>query len=373
MSGDSTELTLDDVYEVLNTWTGIPVERLDLRVESNADVEDLQERLASHIFGQEHAIEAVCRELRRRMSIDPRLRDPGPLGVFLLAGSSGVGKTEFARQLAEYFYGGAERYLKKIDMSEFTAEHTSARLVGAPPGYVGYGAGGQLTDALKQDRHGVLLLDEIEKAHPSILTRDLLPLIGEGLVHDMSTGQVIDARHYLVFLTSNVGTNLHLEGRTTDLNRSTATSYENQIHRAVRASLPHEFLGRIDQVIVFRRLGDDAVVRIWQKKLVEFETKLSRQYGRVVVDVDVQVQDSLLDSVSNRIEEEGARAVHKAFRKLENPVLDVLDVAGSPHGDWRVGVRRLPDGSVECALRAADSTDSGHIDRTQNSDITADA
>jgi ATP-dependent Clp protease ATP-binding subunit ClpC len=205
-------LTIDAVYQVLSTWTGIPVTHFRAADDLDEMLSRLPVELTECIFGQDEAIDAVAKALRRALALTREPRNRRPQGVLLLVGPSGVGKTELARSLAEVFYGDAERYVKRIDMSEFTAEHTVSRLVGAPPGYVGYGRGGDLVNALKETRHGVLLLDEVEKAHPQVLTDALLPLVGEGIIHDMSTGELVDASNFLVVMTSNLGTNPHMKG-----------------------------------------------------------------------------------------------------------------------------------------------------------------
>ena len=349
MNTTPRSLTIDSVHRVLSTWSGIPA--IHFRA-----TENLEEKLAllpaefeERIFDQELAIEAAVNALRRTLILKRDLHDRRPRAVLLFVGPTGVGKTELACSLAEVFYGDAQRYLKRIDMSEFTEEHTVARLVGAPPGYIGYGRGGQLTNALKEGRHGVLLLDEVEKAHPKVLTDALLPLVGEGIIHDMNTGELVDAQNFLVVMTSNLGANPHQEeGRRLGFHRADY-DYDPQddFHEAVRKALPHEFLGRIDQIVIFQPLSESAAERIWRRELTHLEGQLTERYGEVRIAVDALAERIFIDQARQDVPTQGARAIRKTFEEATaNPCIDVMAGAGLDRGPWRIEIAVSPEGEI---------------------------
>jgi len=242
------EVDEEDVAETVAKWTGIPVTRL-LEAEVQKLVQ-MEERLGRRVVGQSEAIVAVANAVRRARS---GLSDPNrPIGSFLFLGPTGVGKTELARALAEFLFDD-ERAMVRIDMSEYMEKHAVARLIGAPPGYVGYDEGGQLTEAVRRRPYSVILFDEIEKAHGDVFNV-LLQLLDDGRLTD-GHGRTVDFRNTVVIMTSNLGGHLFREEE--DPRRLRA-----QIMETLRQSLRPEFLNRIDEVVVFKALGREEISRI---------------------------------------------------------------------------------------------------------------
>ncbi|HVQ76122.1 MAG TPA: ATP-dependent chaperone ClpB, partial [Candidatus Binatia bacterium] len=242
------EVDEEDIAETVAKWTGIPVTRL-----LEAEVQKLvrmEERLGRRVVGQIEAIVAVSNAVRRARS---GLSDPNrPIGSFLFLGPTGVGKTELARALAEFLFDD-ERAMIRIDMSEYMEKHTVARLIGAPPGYVGYDEGGQLTEAVRRRPYSVVLFDEIEKAHGDVFNV-LLQLLDDGRLTD-GHGRTVDFRNIVVIMTSNLGSHLFLE-------YDSAEKVRPVILDVLRQSLRPEFLNRIDEIVVFRSLGREEIAAI---------------------------------------------------------------------------------------------------------------
>ncbi len=242
------EVDEEDVAEVVAKWTGVPVTRL-LEGEVQKLV-SMEERLARRVVGQEAALRAVSNAVRRARS---GLADPNrPIGSFLFLGPTGVGKTELARALAEFLFDD-ERAMVRLDMSEYMEKHTVARLIGAPPGYVGFEEGGQLTEAIRRRPYSVVLFDEVEKAHPDVWNV-LLQLLDDGRLTD-GHGRTVDFRNTVVIMTSNIGSHYYRE--VTDPEKVRTLVMEE-----LRNHLRPEFLNRIDEVIVFKSLGEDEIARI---------------------------------------------------------------------------------------------------------------
>ena len=242
------EVDEEDVAETVAKWTGIPVTRL-----MEAEVQKLvkmEERLAQRVVGQQEAIIAVSNAVRRARS---GLSDPNrPIGSFLFLGPTGVGKTELARALAEFLFDD-ERAMIRIDMSEYMDQHTVARLIGAPPGYVGYEEGGQLTEAVRRRPYSVLLFDEIEKAHGDVFNV-LLQLLDDGRLTD-GQGRTVDFRNTVVIMTSNLGSHYFREEAQSDRTRQL-------VLETVRQTLRPEFLNRIDEIVIFKPLGREEIAAI---------------------------------------------------------------------------------------------------------------
>jgi ATP-dependent Clp protease ATP-binding subunit ClpB len=242
------EVTEEDIAEVVAKWTGIPVSRL-MEGETEKLIH-MEERLHERVIGQDEAVEAVSGALRRSRA---GLSDPDrPIGSFLFLGPTGVGKTELARALAEFMFD-SEQAMVRIDMSEYMEKHAVARLIGAPPGYVGYEEGGQLTEAVRRRPYSVILLDEIEKAHPDVFNV-LLQIMDDGRLTD-GQGRTVDFKNTVLIMTSNVGSQfiaaeqVEAEGR-------------RQVEEALTQTFPPEFLNRIDDVVIFHRLTKDDLGKI---------------------------------------------------------------------------------------------------------------
>jgi ATP-dependent Clp protease ATP-binding subunit ClpB len=242
------EVTEEDVAQVVARWTGIPVSRL-----MEGEVEKLvhmEERLHERVIGQEEAVEAVANALRRSRA---GLSDPNrPIGSFLFLGPTGVGKTELARALAEFMFD-SEQAIVRLDMSEYMEKHTVARLIGAPPGYVGYEEGGQLTEAVRRRPYAVILLDEIEKAHPDVFNV-LLQIMDDGRLTD-GQGRTVDFTNSILIMTSNVGSD-RITGAMVD------ESIRVAIEEVLETTFKPEFLNRIDDVVIFHRLSREEIARI---------------------------------------------------------------------------------------------------------------
>ncbi|MDQ4029274.1 MAG: ATP-dependent chaperone ClpB, partial [Actinomycetota bacterium] len=243
------EVDEEDIAEVVSRWTGIPVSRLMAgEVEKLVHMED---GLHRRVVGQDEAVEAVANSIRRARS---GLADPNrPIGSFIFLGPTGVGKTELARALAEFLFDD-ERAMVRLDMSEYMEKHTVSRLVGAPPGYVGYDEGGQLTEAVRRRPYSVVLLDEIEKAHPDVFNV-LLQILDDGRLTD-GHGRVVDFKNTVVIMTSNLGSQWLTSATESD------TSMEEKVLATVRDHFKPEFLNRVDEIIVFHRLDRSHLQRI---------------------------------------------------------------------------------------------------------------
>ena len=314
--GESPEVTPEEIAEVVHLWTGIPVRRL---LEEERDrLSRLEEVLHARVVDQEEGVRAVAEAVRRARAglSDPRR----PLGTFLFLGPTGVGKTELAKALAEALFGD-ERALLRIDMSEYMERHAVARLIGAPPGYVGYEEGGQLTEAVRRRPYQVILLDEIEKAHPEVMNL-LLQLLDEGRLTD-GHGRTVDFRHTLIIMTSNVGSE-HFQ---------TAASFEEaerNVQEALRQRFRPEFLGRLDEVVVFRPLGPEAVREIARRKLSALGERLSEQGIRL--EVSGEALDLLVREGYDY--HYGARPMARAIRHhVESPLAKLIVDGQVQEGD----------------------------------------
>jgi ATP-dependent Clp protease ATP-binding subunit ClpB len=254
------EVDEEDIAQTVAKWTGIPVTRLlEGEVEKLVRMED---RLRQRVVGQEEAIRAVSNAVRRGRA---GLSDPNrPIGSFLFLGPTGVGKTELARALAEFLFDD-ERAMIRLDMSEYMEKHTVARLIGAPPGYVGYDEGGQLTEAVRRRPYSVVLFDEIEKAHADVVNV-LLQLLDDGRLTD-GHGRTVDFRNVVVIMTSNMASHLFRDYERPEKLRPL-------VMQELRNSLRPEFLNRIDEVVIFHPLGRDEITRIVDIQLASLRRRL---------------------------------------------------------------------------------------------------
>ncbi|RVX40546.1 ATP-dependent Clp protease ATP-binding subunit ClpC [Nonomuraea polychroma] len=302
------QVMVEDIAEVVSRRTGIPVTQL---TEQERDrLMRLEEHLHQRVIGQDEAVTAIAEAVRRARA---GLSDPNrPIGSFLFLGPTGVGKTELARALAEALFGG-EDHMVRIDMSEFQERHTVSRLIGAPPGYVGYEEAGQLTEAVRRRPHGVILLDEVEKAHPDVMNI-LLQMLDDGRLTD-GQGRTVDFTNTIVIMTSNIGAPLILE--------STAdpAQLENQLMDLLRRSLRPELLNRIDETIVFKRLEREQLRQIVDLMLEKTRQRLRGQ------DVALEVSDAAKDWLAQRgyQPEFGARPLRRTVqRELDNRLSTML-------------------------------------------------
>jgi len=276
---DISTVTADDIADVVSSWTGIPVTRLV--EEETQRLLKMEDSIHERIIGQEEAVSAVAKAVRRART---GLKDPRrPVGSFIFLGPTGVGKTELARALAEFLFGD-ENALIRIDMSEYSERHTISRLVGSPPGYVGYEEGGQLTEQVRRRPFSVVLFDEIEKAHPEIFNA-LLQILDDGRLTD-AQGRTVDFKNAVIIMTSNVGAPL-LEKEvaigfkpTPDERQAVETAYarmKEHITEELRRTFRPEFLNRIDEVIIFRPLTSDQLKAIVDILIARVQRELRGQ------------------------------------------------------------------------------------------------
>src|ERR1700731_4029565 len=259
------EVDEEDIAKIVSRWTGIPVQKM-LEGEVQKLIK-MEERLHARVVGQDEAVTAVANAVRRGRA---GLSDPNrPIGSFIFLGPTGVGKTELARALAEFLFD-AEQAMVRIDMSEYMEKHTVARLVGAPPGYVGYEEGGQLTEAVRRRPYSVLLLDEIEKAHPDVFNV-LLQILDDGRLTD-GKGRAVDFRNTVIIMTSNVGSSAIFELAAKDPKKA-----REQAMAALRELFRPEFLNRIDDIVMFKPLGKDQIERIIEMQMRHLTKRLAER------------------------------------------------------------------------------------------------
>jgi len=285
------EITSEDIAEIVSRWTGIPVTRM-LQSEKEKLLL-IEEELHKRVIGQDEAIDAVAAAIRRsRTGLADEKR---PVGSFLFLGTTGVGKTELARALAEYLFND-ESLLTRIDMSEYQERHAVSRLVGAPPGYVGYDEGGQLTEAVRRKPYSVILLDEIEKAHPDTFNI-LLQVLEDGRLTD-NKGRVANFKNTIVIMTSNLGSELireNFEGYNEVNAEQIIEKTKNQVFEILKKSVRPEFLNRIDELIMFKPLTKDDIRGIIDIQLGRLEKTLGKQ----------GIRFSITDSCSKYLQDKG--------------------------------------------------------------------
>jgi len=274
----SLEVTEEDIAKVVASWTGIPVTRM-LEGERQKLVK-MEDRLSERVIGQREAIHAVANAVRRARS---GLQDPNrPIGSFIFLGPTGVGKTELARALAEFLFDD-ENAMVRIDMSEYMEKHTVARLIGAPPGYVGYEEGGQLSEAVRRRPYCVVLFDEIEKAHPDVFNV-LLQVLDDGRLTD-GQGRTVDFKNTIVIMTSNIGSPIIQEYFTSgNLSPKEHAAMEQRVRMELRGHFRPEFLNRIDDIIIFHSLDESQLEKIVDVQLKRLDKRLKQQNLTLILD-----------------------------------------------------------------------------------------
>ena len=305
------EVTPDDIADVVSRWTGIPVSRM-LQSEREKLLH-LEDELHKRVIGQDEAIQAVSDAVRRSRA---GLQDPKrPIGSFIFLGTTGVGKTELAKALAEYLFND-ETMMTRIDMSEYQEKSSVSRLVGAPPGYVGYEEGGQLTEAVRRKPYSVVLFDEIEKAHPDVFNI-LLQVLDDGRLTD-NKGRTVNFRNTIIIMTSNLGSQ-YIQSRFEELAGKSGREYENAISETrnhvmdmLKKTIRPEFLNRIDEIIMFRPLEKEQIRQIVRLQLKGISNLLKQQ------DVSMNVSESAVDLLASAgfDPEFGARPVKRALQRL---------------------------------------------------------
>jgi ATP-dependent Clp protease ATP-binding subunit ClpC len=339
------EVTAEDIAEVVSRATGIPVSQLT--EEERERLMRLEEQLHERVVGQEEAVEAIAEAIRRARA---GLSDPNrPIGSFLFLGPTGVGKTELARTLAEALFGD-EAAMVRIDMSEFQERHTVSRLVGAPPGYVGYEEAGQLTEAVRRRPYSVLLLDEIEKAHPDVFNI-LLQILDDGRLTD-AQGRTVDFKQTVIIMTSNMGAE-RIQAHTR--RDESFEELKEDMLQVVRHNLRPEFVNRIDEIIVFRALSREQIVDIARLLLERTTRRLRAQ------DIEVEFTDEAVELIAEEgfDPEFGARPLRRTIQRRVDNELSRMVLSGSLEPGDRVVVgaeeERLTFEVVEGAATLASS------------------
>jgi ATP-dependent Clp protease ATP-binding subunit ClpB len=318
------EVTEEDIARVVASWTGIPVSRM-LETERQKLVK-MEERLQQRVVGQQEAIEAVANAVRRSRS---GLQDPNrPIGSFIFLGPTGVGKTETARALAEFLFDD-ENAMVRIDMSEYMEKHTVARLIGAPPGYVGYEEGGQLSEAVRRRPYSVVLFDEIEKAHHDVFNV-LLQILDDGRLTD-GQGRTVDFKNAIIIMTSNIGSPIIQEYYSTGrLGTKDHTEMECLVRTELRSHFRPEFLNRVDDIIIFHSLDEKQISHIVEIQLNRLEKRLAQQQLSLSVDRSAKA----LIAKEGYDPQFGARPLKRAIQDLLlDPLATKLLVGDFKSGD----------------------------------------
>ena len=314
------EITEDNVSDVVSRWTGIPVQKLNQ--DENEKLKHLEEKLHERVIGQNEAVEAVAKAIRRgRIG----LKDPKrPIGSFLFLGPTGVGKTELSKALAEILFDN-ENAMIRLDMSEYMEAHSISKLIGSPPGYVGFDNGGQLTEKIRRKPYSVILFDEIEKAHPDVMNI-LLQILEDGHLTD-SQGREVNFKNTIIIMTSNLGARHITDKKSLGFGGSNDTKSNNEkneyneikseVMKELKIELRPEFINRIDEIIVFHKLNDDEITKIAQIMIKEVERRLKEQ--KFIVTIEPSVAEMIVKTGIDK--SFGARPLR---RKIKNLVEDKI-------------------------------------------------
>ncbi|WP_067621057.1 ATP-dependent Clp protease ATP-binding subunit [Alicyclobacillus acidiphilus] len=323
---DDVRVTVDDIAHVVAAWTGIPVKQL--AQEESERLLNMEKLLHDRVIGQDEAVEAVSRAIRRARA---GLKDPKrPIGSFIFLGPTGVGKTELARALAEAIFGDEDAMIR-IDMSEFMERHSTSRLVGSPPGYVGYDEGGQLTEKVRRKPYSVVLLDEVEKAHPEVFNI-LLQVLDDGRLTD-GKGRTVDFRNTVIIMTSNVGAEELRKGGSVGFKPDSSSRYndmKDKVMQDLKKTFRPEFINRIDEIIVFHPLDEAQIAQIVELMVKNLQRRLQEQ----------EIQFTLTDEAKAFLAKEGfdpqygARPLQRAIvRHIEDRLSEALLAGEIKKGD----------------------------------------
>ena len=319
-----TNITEENIAEVISSWTGIPAKKIT--EDENERLKHLEEELHKRVIGQNEAVEAVAKAIRRgRVG----LKDPKrPIGSFLFLGPTGVGKTELSKALAEALFGDEDSMIR-IDMSEYMEPHSVSKLIGSPPGYVGFDEGGQLTEKIRRKPYTVILFDEIEKAHPDVMNM-LLQILDDGRLTD-AQGRTVNFKNTVIIMTSNIGARTITDKKAlgfanTEKDKDENKEYEEikkEVMDEVKRELRPEFINRIDEIIVFHKLNDNEINSIIDIMLKEVENRLKEQ--KIKIEIDSSVKDLI---ASKGIDKSyGARPLRRTIQTLLEDKLaeEILD------------------------------------------------
>ena len=332
------EVDSDDIAEVVSRWTGIPITKM---LQSEKDkLLHLEEELHKRVIGQDEAIHAIADAVRRSRA---GLQDPKrPIGSFIFLGTTGVGKTELAKALADYLFDD-ENMMTRIDMSEYQEKFSATRLIGAPPGYVGYDEGGQLTEAIRRKPYSVVLFDEIEKAHPDVFNI-LLQVLDDGRLTD-NKGRTVNFKNTIIIMTSNMGSSLIRENfeKITDANRNTVVDEtKKQVLELLKKTIRPEFLNRIDEIIMFTPLNEKEIREIVGLQLNAVK-KMVEKNG-----IDLQFTDAALDFISHEGYDPqfGARPVKRVIQRYVLNELSKEILSGHVDRSRPIVIDRANDGLI---------------------------
>ena len=320
--GNSGEVTAEDIAKIVSEWTGIPV--VQLTKEESERLLNMENVLHERVIGQSEAVTAIAKAIRRgRVG----LKDPKrPVGSFIFLGPTGVGKTELCKALAEAMFGD-ENAMLRLDMSEYMEKHTVSKLIGSPPGYVGFEEGGQLTEKVRRKPYSVVLFDEIEKAHPDVFNM-LLQILEDGRLTD-SQGRTVDFKNTIIIMTSNVGARLITEKQSSlgfnSENENAEESEKKDIKELVTGELRKvfrpEFLNRVDDIIVFNKLNKDEIKQIAVKMLKTLENRLDK------MNIKISFTDNAISEIADKGFDEnyGARPLRRAIQnEIEDPLSEQM-------------------------------------------------
>ena len=328
-------LTEEDIADVVANWTGIPVKKISQ--DENARLKNLETELHKRVIGQNEAVEAVAKAIRRgRLG----LKDPNrPIGSFLFLGPTGVGKTELCKALAESLFGTEESMIR-IDMSEYMEPHSVSKLIGSPPGYVGFDDGGQLTEKIRRKPYSVILFDEIEKAHPDVMNM-LLQILDDGRLTD-AQGRTVNFKNTVIIMTSNVGARIITDktflgfSNGNDEEKNADKDYENtkkDVMSELKRQFRPEFLNRIDEIIVFHKLNDEDIKKIIDIMINQLEKRLNAQ--NITLDVDEKVKELIAKKGVDK--NYGARPLKRAIQSmLEDKIAEEMLDGGVKQGKKNV-------------------------------------